>query len=111
MLFRSQFQAHCDMVGNSEALKLIGQQAVEGGNLPSDHPGNPANITNTDFSLSNMIDQSDALGGGCPSDVTVSVAGAVVTIPWSSMCGALNLAGSIAVAGCLLAAAFIVFRS
>jgi hypothetical protein len=106
-----QFQAHCDMVGNSEALKLIGETAVAGGNLPADHPGNDANVIKTNFSLSGMIDQTDALGGGCPSDVTVSVAGAVVTIPWSRMCGALNLAGSIAVAGCLLAAAMIVFRS
>lgn len=87
--------------------KLInaGNAAVSAGSRPSDHPANSANEASMDFASG--IDQTDRLAAGCPADVVI---GRVGVIPLASHCAELQMLGNLAVAVCLLAAAFIVFK-
>ncbi|WP_416383968.1 virulence factor TspB C-terminal domain-related protein [Roseateles microcysteis] len=63
------------------------------------------------MSFASAIDQTNRLGGGCPSDVSISYAGRSWVIPWSQHCDKLQLIGNLMVSVCMLAAAFIVFRN
>ena len=72
--------------------------------------GNPNNST---VSLSAAdIDTSDALGTGahCIADKVVTVAGQSVLLPFSKVCGSLELLGNVLLGVSLLAAAGIVLR-
>jgi hypothetical protein len=110
---KKQHESSCDFKKQFEGTGTFfsdkGTEAANGQDKPEGHPG--ANLEASTFSLSNLLDQSDGLGGGCPSDSVVSVGGATVVIPWSQTCGALQAVGALAVAVSLLAAAMIVFRS
>lgn len=56
------------------------------------------------------FDQSNPMGGSCPGDHTLSLAGASVVIPLSSVCSELQLMGNVLVAFTLLAATIFVVR-
>ena len=95
----------------SQAILDAGDRALSGGILPDGHPYKEAmNAGPTSFSLSNKLDFSDGLGGGCPSDTVVSALGQTLVIPWSQYCVHLQMVGNLAVAVTLLICAFIVFK-
>jgi hypothetical protein len=73
--------------------------------------GAPTPANTTDMSFSSVINQTDLLGGGCPADTTFQIAGSSMSIPFSQLCGPLQMLGSLMVGLSMLAAAFIVFRS
>ena len=99
----------CDLETADPGLVNVANAAVAGGLHPDGHPYNSATSNSLDFS--STIDTSDSLGAGsCPSDESISFAGTSVTLPWSQFCGSLNIAGQIAVAVSMLAAAMIVFK-
>jgi hypothetical protein len=84
---------------------------VDAGDTPGDHPNRPQNITNSTFALSGQIDQSDDLGGGCSvADMSVSLMGHSLSVPLSKVCDPAAILGNIAVALCLFAVPFIVFK-
>ena len=92
------------------AMRDAGEKALAGGVQPDWHPYKQAG-GGTPFSLSSVLDRSDALGGGgCPADTVFGVMGQTLTISWSQFCGSLAMLGNIAVALTALACAFIVFR-
>ena len=99
---------NCEWFDNPTELKNIGTQAMNGQAKPDGHPGNAAESSSVSFS--STIDQTDRLGGGCPSDFSVTVMGKSLTIPFASICDELQLLGSLMVGVCMLAAAAIVFR-
>lgn len=108
---RDQYKRNCEWFEDPAAqeLKTIGQAGMTGDLRPDGHPGKDAQEQSLSFA--SVIDQTDRLGAGCPSDVTVSVAGKSVAIPFSSMCGNLQLVGNLMVGFCMFVAALIVFRS
>lgn len=73
--------------------------------------GSPSADSTTSMSFTSVISQADLLGGSCPSDTTLSVAGSTLTLPFSQLCSALQMLGAVMVGLSMLAAAFIVFRS
>jgi len=93
-----------------EGLKSAGLSAMNGQTQPEGHPG--GSVDAKSISFSSVIDQSNSIGGGsCPSDTVIPVAGHSFTIPFSKLCGSLQLLGNLVVAFAMLAAAFIVFRN
>gem|GEM_PF-4892294 len=98
---------NCEWADVDTAMKNRGITAMNGQAQPQGHPGNAAETTPMNFG--SVIDQTDRLGGGCPVDDVITVGSVTVVIPWSRACGSLQLAGQLAVAACLLAAAFIMF--
>lgn len=106
-----QYKRNCEWFDDPAAAQLatVGNAAITGQDRPPGHPANDASSQSVSFS--SVIDQSDRLGAGCPTDVAVSVAGKSVSIPFSSMCGNLQLVGNLMVGFCMFVAALIVFRS
>lgn len=74
-------------------------------------PAGPAASGTVSMSFPSIISQSDLLGGSCPTDTTFSIAGSSMSIPFSQLCGPLQMLGSLMVGLSMLAAAFIVFRN
>jgi hypothetical protein len=106
---QQSFKARCDLMGDGSGANGIAEEAAAAGLRGGDHPyGSP---DAKDMSFASAIDQTNGLSGGCPSDVTLHVAYATVTIPWSRACESLQMLGQIAVAVCMLAAAGIVFKN
>jgi hypothetical protein len=105
-----QYRRHCQWFDDSAAAQLadVGNAAITGQARPDGHPANAPDAQSVAFSSS--IDMTDRLGGGCPSDVAVNVAGRSVAIPFSSMCGNLQLVGGLMVGFCMFVAVLIVFR-
>jgi hypothetical protein len=103
---REQYKRNCQLFEARTAMSDKGEAAVAAGDTPGDHPNAPANVAQVSMDFGSVIDQSDALAGGCPTDVTVGQ----YVLPLSKACGPLQMLGQLAVAVCLLAAAFIVFR-
>lgn len=64
------------------------------------------------FDLASRLDSTALFGtpGACPADATVSLSTGPVTLPFSRMCGQLNLIGVAMMGLAYLIAAFIVFR-
>jgi hypothetical protein len=106
-----QYKRNCEWFDDPAAAQLatVGTAGMNGQLRPDGHPGNSAESQSVSFS--NVIDQTDRLGAGCPADVSVNVAGKTVSMPLSSMCGNLQLVGSLMVGFCMFVAALIVFRS
>lgn len=106
-----QYRRNCQWFDDEASAQLatVGNAAITGAVRPDGHPANSPDAQSVSFSTA--IDQTDRLGGGCPVDVTVSVAGKSVAIPFSSMCGNLQLVGNLMAGFCMFVAALIVFRS
>ena len=95
----------------SQAIVDAGDRALAGGVLPDGHPYKDAmNAGPTQFSLSNRLDFTDGLGGGCPTDTIVSAMGQTLVIPWSQYCTHMQMVGNVFVAVTLLICVFIVFK-
>lgn len=107
-LAKEVHKRNCEWANVSDAWKLKGEESINGQNQPAGHPG--ADATATPFAFSTMIDQTERVGSGCPSDVSISYAGRAWVIPWSQHCDKLQLIGNLMVSVCMLAAAVIVFR-
>lgn len=107
---RETYKRNCEWFEDPQAQQLAqtGQSAMTGDLRPDGHPAK--GVEGQSLAFSSVIDQTDRLGAGCPADVSVSVAGKSVAIPFSSMCGNLQLVGNLMVGLCMLVAAFIVFR-
>lgn len=90
---------------------IAGKAGASGGLVPGDHPG--ANGQTQAFALSSMLDSTPLFGtsGDCIADKTVPMMGQTLTLPFSRMCGALELLGNAFLAACFLAAGMIVFRT
>lgn len=108
---RDQHIRACQFYDTTTDLSTLGANAVAAAaSQPAGHPGlTPETV---DLSLSDRINQSPLFGGTtCPSDVTATMLGQTVTLPFSDLCGYLNLMGTAGVLAALLAAAMIVFRT
>ncbi len=106
---RDQHQRHCQLLETHTTFSQAGADMADNDPFPQGHPHNDAETKTIDFSQ--QIDQTDPLGGGsCPGDRTIAIHGGSVVIPFSSLCGPLSFFGQIAVACCLLMAAFIAFK-
>ena len=92
-----------------ESLTNLGAAAMNGQARPDGHPF--ASAENSSLAFSSAISQSNLLAGSCPADVAISYGGQSWVIPWSQHCDKLQLIGNLMVGVCMLAAAFIVFRS
>jgi len=106
-----QYKRNCEWFDDpaSAQLATVGNAAINGLSRPDGHPANAPDAQSVSFS--SVIDQTDRLGGSCPADVSVTVAGRSVVMPLSSMCGNLQLIGNLMVGFCMFVAALIVFRN
>lgn len=106
-----QYRRNCQWFDDPGAAQLAAdaQSAMNGQAQPDGHPAKSAQEQSISFATA--IDQMDRLAGSCPADVTVSVSGRPLTIPFSSMCQNLQIVGNLMVGFCMLVAALIVFRS
>jgi len=108
---QASWKTACAMEGEPDARHQAGEAAMAGGDRPSGHPGSdPESIP---VALASAIDSSPLFSssGACPDDVTLTVQGQTVTLPFSDMCPYLNMLGAAFMAACYLMGAFIVFRS
>jgi hypothetical protein len=105
---REQHIKNCILFTTETTLSQLGNTSANNQATPEGHPRAPGNITSTSLSFASVIDQSDAIGGGCPADVPI---GSIGVIPFSQLCGDLQMLGALLVGLAMLAAAFIVFRS
>lgn len=86
-----------------------GQEAMGGGDRPGWHPFEGAQ--QSAFTFQTLIDTSSGnLPTSCPTDETIGVAGRSIVLPFSKLCGALEMMGMIAVGFAMLAALRIVFH-
>lgn len=106
-----QYRRNCQWFDDPETtpLKQAGDAAMTGQLLPDGHPLKDAATMPMDFG--SRIDQMDRLGGGCPQDVTFTLSGTTVVMPFSKACAPLHLLGQIAMAITMLACCFIVFKT
>lgn len=105
---REQHIRNCQMFAQT-SITDIGNAAANGASAPGDHPGNSTSIVSMGFA--ERIDQTNLLGSAqCPADKVMYIASQAFTIPFSSLCGSLQLMGQVLVAICLLASVAIVFR-
>lgn len=101
-----QHKRHCQAFEDANELSTVASGNMSGEARPDGHPGNaPESVA---VSFTSMIDQTNVIGGGCPTDVTIT---AGVVIPFSAVCGELQLLGNLMVGLTMLAAAFIAFRN
>lgn len=108
---KEQHKRNCEVYETpNQWSQLAEAAAVAGLDRPDGHP--LKDQPETPLSFSSGINQTDALGGGgCPSNVSVTVSTMTVVIPWSNFCSQLQLIGNLSVAVAMLAAAFIVFKN
>lgn len=106
---QEQFKRNCEFFNPAGGAVDAGNAGAAAGNRASDHPANSPDAQAVNFGTS--ISTSNPIGGGCPSDDNLSVGGIAITIPWSRVCGSLQLLGQLVVAVGMLASAFIVFRN
>lgn len=105
---KEEFEQNCKMNPADAETELAAGERVKTGNMTGNNPNN-----GTVSISASQIDTSDALnaGGGCISDVTISVfGGSVVTLPTSRYCDHFAMLGTLLVALSFLAAAVIVLR-
>jgi hypothetical protein len=108
-LTREVHRRNCEWAQVDNLLKTTGLDAMNGQAQPAGHPG--ASAQQQSLSFATVIDQAERIGSGCPADVSIAYAGRSWVIPWSQHCSKLQLIGNLMVSVCMLAAAFIVFRS
>lgn len=100
-----QFQASFGD-GTVTALTGVGTDAAAAGLTPTGHPRAPGSIPSSSLTF----DQTDIVGGGCPSDMSVSMPGGrSVAIPFSQLCGPAATLGNILVGLTALTCIGIVF--
>lgn len=106
---QEQHRRNCALFDTPTTLSQKGVEAASGTD-PADHPR--LNSQTVDFSLSSMIDSTPLFGssGSCPSDVSLSVMGRPIVLPFASICPYLTMAGAGFMMMCYLVAALIVFR-
>lgn len=106
---REQHVRNCKLFDDvsSDEAKLYDAQKNKTGSQTGDLPG-----SETIAIGSSSFDTSDAIGGGsgCISDKSVTVAGKVVSIPFSSVCAHLAMLGNILLAVSYLLAGRILVR-
>lgn len=105
---KEEFQQNCKLNPADVETELAAAERVKTGNMTGNNPNN-----GTVSISASQIDTSDALnaGGGCISDVTISVfGGSVVTLPTSRYCDHFAMLGTLLVALSFFAAAVIVLR-
>lgn len=106
---REQHIRNCKLFddNSSAEAQLYGSEKNKTGSQTGSLPGSEAVAIS-----SSSFDTSDAIGGGsaCIADKSVTVAGAVVSIPFSSVCGHLAMLGGILMAVSFLLAGRILVR-
>lgn len=106
---REQHTRNCKLFddNSSAEAQLYGAEKNKAGSQTGSLPD-----SETIAISSSSFDTSDAIGGGsgCIADKSVTVAGAVVTIPFSTVCGHLAMLGNILLAVSFLLAGRIVVR-
>lgn len=115
---QDQHQRNCQLFepsttgGDGAVQAQRGAQAVADGDHPSWSPSTPGNESSTTIDFSSQIDATNPFGSSCPADQVLPLVGAAsVTIPFSSFCGSLQLAGALILGVAWLAAAGIVFKN
>lgn len=105
-----QYKRNCQWFDDpaTPAMSDAGQAAMTNTLRPDDHPYNVATTQSVGFN--DVIDQTDRLAGGCPSDMTVSINGRPLVVPFSKSCAPLQMLGTLLVGLTALACVFIVFR-
>jgi len=108
---KEQHRRMCQLIDTPNELSEVGTPAMTGASSPSGHPANSPNTV--DLELSSNIRQNPLFGsaGSCPANVSTSVAGFAVSIPFADLCDELNIVGNVGIMIALLVAAMIVFRS
>ena len=103
---QEQHRRACKLFDNASAESaLYNDNKGKTGNQTTELPGNET------ISLSGRINTSDAIGGAsCIGNVTVTVWGRSVSLPFSDICPYLAMLGNVLVAVSMLMAARIVFR-
>lgn len=102
---QDQHKRHCEFFDKKTPVSEIGTAAGNGEVQPAGHPGNATEVM--PFNVSALIDSNPLFAsGGCPSDVSVGR----YSIPFSRMCGSLNLLSGALRGFAFLIAAFIIFR-
>ncbi len=92
--------------GNATALTGIGTDAAAAGLTPSGHPRAVGQVATSALTF----DQTDIVGGGCPSDMSVAMPGGrSVAIPFSQLCAPAAVLGNILVGLTALTCIGIVF--
>jgi len=104
---RDQYARNCAVFDTPSDASAAGLAAVTAGSRPSDHPY----LTGTTVNLGGGFDQTDLLAGSsCPTDYTISFAGATLTvIPFSVICPKAAMLGNILVGLTALSCIAIVF--
>jgi hypothetical protein len=106
---REQHTRNCKLFDDNTSVEaqLYGSEKNKSGSQTGSLPGSESVAIS-----SSSFDTSDAIGGGsgCISDKSVTVAGSVVTIPFSTVCGHLAMLGNILLAVSFLLAGRIVVR-
>lgn len=100
---RKAQEAACKLFDNITTVAGVGTAAANSTYEPSE-------AETTSLSFASAIDRTDRLASACPGDQVVQVASASITLPFSKLCGSLQMLGNLAVGISLLAAAFIVFK-
>jgi len=104
------WKQNCEMqVDTTNPVFGQGTSAINGGDIPSDHPLAPGNIRTIDIS-EDLSDASIFATRECISDKQVQFMDKSYTLPLSKLCTYLEMLGNGFLASCFLAAAFIVFR-
>lgn len=106
---KDQHMRHCQLMETPNALSEVGDGAMTGDARPPGHPG-AAGGPGTSLAFSSVIDQTNLLSGGCPADVSFSVLGQSMSLPFSSLCPELAMLGQVLVGISMLAAVGIVFK-
>lgn len=104
---KATWQTNCALAGQSDgttlADKVVSGQDPQAGNFPWSEGKVEAH------DMQNAIDQTDSIGGSCPSDLNFSVSGRSVVVPMSASCQWLTWIGRLMLAASMLTAMYIVF--
>eukprot|EP00456_Euglypha_rotunda_P019975 TRINITY_DN17589_c0_g1_i7.p1 TRINITY_DN17589_c0_g1~~TRINITY_DN17589_c0_g1_i7.p1 ORF type:complete len:498 (+),score=71.56 TRINITY_DN17589_c0_g1_i7:274-1767(+) len=105
---REQHTRNCALYVTETPQSTAGYSALTAGDRPGDHPANDPTAEALDFS--GRIDQTDRLGGGSLTDLTIPVGNlAPVVISFSQLQSPLAMLGNLLVGVTMLWALFIVF--
>lgn len=105
---REQHKRNCEMFDTDTPESTLGKLiAADNDPLKAQFPNAAGNVANQD--LTNAINTSNPIGGGCIQDRSFQVMSATVTLPFSNLCTVINMLGQIVVAFSLVAAARIIY--
>lgn len=103
---REQHQRNCQVFDQTSPHALIGLDALDNG--PEGGPDHPRRDP-TVREWSSALDQTDLIGGSCPSDISVPVGGRSVVLPLSKICTPAQTLGPILIGLTALACLGIMF--